>query len=173
MNDLLLTITGANVGKAALVIAELNEAYVSQHVALIRPVEWELSKYLHMFLTVDAGGRGQLDRNAYGAGKPGLNLRQVSAVLIPLPCVAELTALMEAVVVQLGAASAQESVIAHALRQSTAQRKNILQAAFSGRLVPQDPNDEPASVLLERIRAERAAGLARAPTRGRKAKEPA
>ena len=41
------------------------------------------------------------------------------------------------------------------LKQSTAQRKNILKAAFSGQLVPQDPNDEPAGVLLERIRAER------------------
>ncbi len=38
-----------------------------------------------------------------------------------------------------------------ALKQSAAQRKNILKAAFSGQLVPQDPNDEPASVLLERI----------------------
>jgi len=42
------------------------------------------------------------------------------------------------------------------LKQSAAQRKNILKAAFAGQLVPQDPNDEPASVLLERIRAERA-----------------
>ena len=36
-------------------------------------------------------------------------------------------------------------------------RQAILKAAFAGRLVPQDPSDEPASVLLERIRAERAA----------------
>lgn len=43
------------------------------------------------------------------------------------------------------------------LKQSAAQRKNILKAAFSGQLVPQDPNDEPASALLARIRAERAA----------------
>ena len=35
-------------------------------------------------------------------------------------------------------------------------RRSILAAAFSGQLVPQDPDDEPASVLLERIRAERA-----------------
>jgi hypothetical protein len=35
-------------------------------------------------------------------------------------------------------------------------RRAILHKAFSGQLVPQDPNDEPASVLLERIRAERA-----------------
>ena len=53
---------------------------------------------------------------------------------------------------KLLAASAELS-----LKQSAAQRKNILQAAFSGQLVPQDPADEPASALLARIRAERAA----------------
>ena len=36
-------------------------------------------------------------------------------------------------------------------------RQSLLRRAFSGKLVPQDPNDEPASVLLERIRAEREA----------------
>jgi type I restriction enzyme S subunit len=40
-----------------------------------------------------------------------------------------------------------------------AQRQVILRAAFSGQLVPQDPNDEPASVLLERIRAQRQAAV--------------
>ena len=49
----------------------------------------------------------------------------------------------------------QERAIEMRLKQSTAQRQNILRAAFSGQLVPQDPNDEPASVLLERIRTER------------------
>jgi type I restriction enzyme S subunit len=42
-------------------------------------------------------------------------------------------------------------------KRATALRRSILAAAFSGQLVPQDPDDEPASVLLERIRAERAA----------------
>ena len=42
------------------------------------------------------------------------------------------------------------------LEQAAAQRKNILRAAFAGQLVPQDPHDEPASALLERIRAQRA-----------------
>lgn len=53
-------------------------------------------------------------------------------------------------------AGEQEAAIEISLKQSAAQRKNILKTAFSGQLVPQDPHDEPASVLLERIRAERA-----------------
>ena len=48
-------------------------------------------------------------------------------------------------------------VLAHGLKQAAAQRQNILKTPFFGRLVPQNPNDEPAAVLLERIRAERAA----------------
>lgn len=48
-----------------------------------------------------------------------------------------------------------------------------LRAAFAGQLVPQDPNDEPASVLLERIRADRDARTTSKKPRGRKSKEPA
>ena len=66
-------------------------------------------------------------------------------------------------------AKAQGAAIELALKQSAAQRKNILKSAFSGQLVPQDPDDEPAAVLLERIRAERAA-TAPAARRGRQTK---
>lgn len=155
-HDLLLTITGANVGKAAWVEAEVGEAYVSQHVALIRPIETSCTKFLHMFLIAAAGGRGQLNKHAYGAGKPGLNLQQVGSVTVPLPSLAEILAMEEAATRQLMALAEQALAIEFALKQSAAQRKNLLKAAFSGQLVPQDPNDEPASVLLARIRAERA-----------------
>ena len=50
-----------------------------------------------------------------------------------------------------------EESIAQSLQQAEVLRQSILRKAFEGRLVPQDPNDEPASVLLERIRAARAA----------------
>lgn len=155
--DLLLTITGANVGKCAWVSTALDEAYVSQHVALIRLVETALGKYLHLFLTCKGGGRGQLDEEAYGAGKPGLNLQQVLAVTIPIPNPSELRQILVAVASTMDAATDQVGAVETALKQSAAQRKNILKAAFAGQLVPQDPNDEPASVLLELILAERAA----------------
>ncbi len=69
-----------------------------------------------------------------------------------------------------GETVAQDVAITLALTQSAAQRKNILRAAFSGQLVPQDPSDEPASVLLERIRAERSARSSEKNPRGRKRK---
>ncbi|WP_139347083.1 hypothetical protein [Herbaspirillum sp. VT-16-41] len=65
----------------------------------------------------------------------------------------------------------QGQTIDISLKQTTAQRQNILRAAFTGELVPQDPADEPASLLLERIRAERTAQVLGKKPRGRKTKD--
>lgn len=48
-----------------------------------------------------------------------------------------------------------EEAITAELKRSERLRQSILKHAFSGKLVPQDPNDEPASVLLEKIRNEK------------------
>lgn len=172
-DDLLLTITGANVGKSALVDTDIAESYVSQHVALIRPVDCAYSRYLHAYLVAEAGGRGLLNRLAYGAGKPGLNLEQVAAVAVPLPSAAELPALMSELSAQLDRLNELESEIQLLCRTAAAQRQNILRAAFAGQLVPQDPADEPASALLARIRAERAQRPAAAKRMRRSSPQPA
>lgn len=65
----------------------------------------------------------------------------------------------------------QEAAIEFSLKQAAAQRKNLLKAAFAGQLVPQDPNDEPASELLARIRVARVDNSATARKRSHKAKE--
>jgi type I restriction enzyme S subunit len=86
--DLLLTITGGNVGKCATVPVLPYNAYVSQHVALVRLRDPGLSEFIHFWMINTYGGRGFLSRYIYG-DKPGLNLAQVGSVLIPVPPEAE------------------------------------------------------------------------------------
>lgn len=92
---------------------------------------------------------------------------------LPLPPIEEQYKIIALINTALEKADSQNQAISFSLKQSSAQRQNILKAAFSGQLVPQDPNDEPASVLLERIRAERAARESGGKRRGRKAREDA
>lgn len=83
--DILVTITGANVAKAAVVKIHLDEAYVSQHVGLIRLVDQQIDDVVHAYLISPSGGRKILLKLAYGAGKPGLNLDNLRSLPIPTP----------------------------------------------------------------------------------------
>ena len=107
------------------------------------------------------------------AGQTGISGEDLKKTPIPLPPVDEQKYALAILEDRLQVALELELPTELGLKQSTAQRKNILKAAFSGQLVPQDPNDEPASVLLERIRAERAERDAVKKPRGRKTKETA
>jgi type I restriction enzyme S subunit len=111
-------------------------------------------------------------RGSSGNNQPALNKSIVEAIPFPLPPLDELREIVTRVENSLAQSNQQEAAIAYALKQSAAQRKNILKAAFAGQMVPQDPNDEPASLLLERIRAakvERADKAKPVAKRGRKA----
>ena len=110
------------------------------------------------------------------AGKQTTNLASINMTMLrafPVPIAPEMESIeiLAKLSPMLDAVAAQEMGVELGLKQATAQRKNILKAAFAGQLVPQDPHDEPASVLLERIRAERAMGGTMDAKRGRKAKE--
>lgn len=93
---------------------------------------------------------------ASGGVQPNLNLQIVRSIAVPLPPTEEQVFLQEQLSSQLQSAYMQLDAVEISLKQSKAQRQNILKTAFSGQLVPQDPSDEPASELLARIRAERA-----------------
>lgn len=95
-----------------------------------------------------------------------LNLTTLRSFPVPAPPVEEQRRVVAEVERQLSIADAMATEIDHALRRSAALRRSILEQAFSGKLVPHDPSDEPASVLLERIAAERAA--APKPARGKR-----
>jgi type I restriction enzyme S subunit len=92
--DLLLTITGGNVGKCATVPALNQDAYVSQHVALIRLREPWLAEFIHIWMINAFGGQHFLARYIYG-DKPGLNLAQVGSIPIPVPTLSACVAVLE------------------------------------------------------------------------------
>ena len=98
---------------------------------------------------------------SHGGTMEILNLGILKQLPIPLPPIDEQKAIVEVLSAQLDELDSQDEAITRGLRFSVAQRKNILKAAFAGQLVPQDPNDEPASALLERIRAERVSSTAK------------
>ena len=76
-------------------------------------------------------------------------------VPIPLPPLHEQQAIVSEVESRLSVADKVEKTVTAELKRAEQLRQSILKKAFSGKLVPQDPNDEPASVLLERIKAEK------------------
>lgn len=92
-----------------------------------------------------------------GVGINHLSAGKFGRLQVPVPPADEQQEIVERLQAAFEAVAEQERAIDSAMACASAQRQNILRAAFSGQLVPQDPNEEPASVLLERIRAQRAA----------------
>jgi len=80
----------------------------------------------------------------------------MTAVALPFPPLAEQRRIVAEVERRMSLVAALEISVAAALVRAGRLRQAVLKQAFEGRLVPQDPNDEPASVLLERIKAEKA-----------------
>jgi len=110
------------------------------------------------------------------AGKQTTNLASINMTMlrsfpVPVGPTSEQNEILNLLERQIENLDRQEQSVELALKQSAAQRQNILRAAFAGELMPQDSSDEPARVLLERIRAERAApGKLATNRRGRKPK---
>src|SRR3989442_15127162 len=91
----------------------------------------------------------------HGVGRPRLNLGEIKAIILPLPPLAEQHRIVAEVERRLSVIDELEAAVIANLKRAERLRQSILKRAFEGKLVPQDPKDEPASVLLECIRAER------------------
>lgn len=155
VQDLLITITGANVGKVARVKQHIPEAYVSQHVALIKLNKPEFAPFIELYLKDIGSGRGALTKLAYGGGKPGLNLSNIRDLRLSVPLIEEQIEIIRRAENLFAFADQLESRVANAQNKINRLTQSILAKAFKGKLVPQDASDEPAGALLERIKALR------------------
>lgn len=122
----------------------------------VRPLPTILPEFLHAVLS-SARVRQELRNSAKGlAGSmPKIDHDTVSRIRIPMVTVAEQIRVINEVEFARSYASRLSSAIDVASERSTQLRRSLLAEAFAGRLVPQDPEDESASVLRDRIRAAR------------------
>ena len=90
-----------------------------------------------------------------GAAQPNLNTNIIKNYEVTYCSFEEQQLIVSEIESRLSVCDKLEESIIHSLEQAEALRQSVLKKAFSGNLVPQDPNDAPASVLLERIKAEK------------------
>lgn len=168
-NDVLMNIVGPPLGQVALVPSTHKQWNINQAIGIFRAVEGVLPSFVCTYLLSPIAQNWLKAKSKTTAGQTNLTLEVCRSLPVPLPAILEQEEIARIVAEYLDATKDQATAIGRTLKQSAAQRQNILRAAFSGQLVPQDPADEPASVLLERIRAERAASAPARKTRTRKA----
>ena len=163
--DILLSIVGS-IGRAAIVRKD-SSANIARAVARLSVDPSRLTpEWLFLWLTCPSV-QWWLASSSKEVARKTLNLKELSELPVLLPTIAEQTEIVRRVEQLFAIADQLEAKVSAAKQRIDSLTQSLLAKAFRGELVPQDPNDEPASVLLERIRAQRAA--VPKPKRGRKA----
>ncbi len=145
------------IGRVAPVTRETGHSFASYLIRYRTRPELVRVEYLALVLAAPWWRRRLESAAASSAGQYNLSLRKLDPLPIVLPPLNEQARILGEVERQMSFIEACERSVDHGLEVSAALRRSVLKAAFEGRLAPQDPTDEPASVLLDRIRAERAA----------------
>jgi type I restriction enzyme, S subunit len=158
--DLLFTRYNGNpalVGACARVSEGTGGIYYPDKLIRVRPVSGTLVSSEFTELAAAAGAsREHLNRwTKTTAGQAGISGADIKKMPVPLPPLLEQERVANAVSDAWSVASNASHSVAANLAHLTRLRQSILRWAFEGKLVDQDPNDEPASALLERIRRER------------------
>jgi len=138
-DDILVTIVGAGVGNTARVPREAPEHFVCQSLALVRPAEPTMSRFLELYLTAPLGGQRYFASRFYGQGRPHLSFDDIKEMPVPVPPLDEQRHIVDAFDRQMRAALALRGCWSDATEQGEDLRKSVLHAAFSGGLTPGRP----------------------------------
>ena len=155
-SELLMVFVGAGTGNVATVPRD--QAYfLGPNIGMIRPETQSIKpRYVEFFLRSPMGKQLAL-ASVKAVTQPSLSMGTIRQIPVILPSTEEQSEIVQQLDNTLSAIDAIEAEIDNQLLKAASLRQSILKNAFSGQLVPQDPHDEPASILLERIKAEKAA----------------
>ena len=157
--DILIARTGGTIGKSFLIDKVVQTAIFASYLIRVTLCDAVSPFFIKYFLGSQLYWN-QLMAASMGTGQPNVNGTALAKLYLPLPPLAEqkrIVAKLEELLPDVEAyGQAQEALDALEAALPERLRKSLLQEAMQGRLVPQHPDDEPAAVLLERIRAEKA-----------------
>ena len=166
----------SHLGKTLLVPDQLPPAVFESNMMKIIPSEYVAPPFVAHYLRSTVGRVRLTARAKWAVNQASINQSDVCMTPVPLPPLAEQRRIVAEVERRLSVAQKAEALVEANLRRVEQLRQSILKQAFSGKLVLQDPSNEPASALLERIRVEREAAQANAKTgrqtRPRRSKSP-
>ncbi|NUW71951.1 restriction endonuclease subunit S [Vibrio mediterranei] len=150
-DDVLLNITGASIGRVNLAPECFVGGRVNQHVSIIRcNPSILLPRYLHIYLASPKMQKW-IEGENYGATRQALTKSMIESLELIPPPVEEQKEIVRQVDQYFAFADTIEAQVKKAQARVDNLTQSILAKAFRGELVPQDPNDEPADKLLERI----------------------
>ncbi|CAI8755576.1 type I restriction enzyme, S subunit [Pseudomonas sp. IT-196MI5] len=153
--DLVYCLRGATMGKTAFV-DPLTEGAIASSLVIVRTSNLLLPRFTYLFLT-SPQGKNLISQFDNGSAQPNLSAGSLASYPIAIPPLAEQSEIVRRVEQLFAFADQLEAKVTAAKTHIDHLTQSILAKAFRGELVPQDPNDEPASVLLERIKAQRIA----------------
>jgi len=132
--DVLLNITGASIGRCAVIPEYLGQANVNQHVCIIRNQANVIPKYLCAFLNSSLG-QNQIMTSQGGVTRQGLNYQQIRKIQVPLPSVLKQNEIVEEIESKFSVIDKIEEVVYASLAKTEKLRKSILKTAFEGNLI--------------------------------------
>ena len=153
-NDIVFARTGATVGKSFLITDLPYISVYASYLIRIRLINGISANYIYQFFNSYCYWE-QITGKAVGVGQPNCNGTSLKELFIPLPPQAEQSRIVPVAnnLLKIVDVISSEQEKLSELIQTT--KSKILDLAIRGKLVPQNPDDEPASVLLERIRVEK------------------
>lgn len=169
--DLLINIVGPPLGQTAVVPSDFPEWNINQAIAVFRCLPGIVVDYVNLFLMSPAALAEFEMRSKATSGQVNVTLEVCRNVAIPLPPSAEAFEIVRQVSEALMAVDETLHMLDAEAADAARLKQSILKAAFEGRLVPQDPTDEPASALLARFTADRSNVAKRAPIKSLRSKD--
>jgi type I restriction enzyme S subunit len=154
--DLLITVM-ASLGRTCVVPRTLETAIITKHVYRVSiDHNYLLPEFYNLALQGPTVSRKRMLQGAQGQTRPGLNSSILREIPLPLCSLAEQQEIVSRLSQRLSELENLDKAVQEELLRAKALRQAILKRAFLGGLVAQDRNDEPASVLLERIKSQKA-----------------